>query len=122
MGSTQNAVPVLVVCSEGSLRWRMGERSTTHGLLVVADCSACEADAPSVAGHSHRRWRVQTDSGYLVGDLSLATRREAQAAAAALGCLAIDWRDPQLAVQPGSEVREAALSVLARWGLARAAA
>jgi hypothetical protein len=90
-------------------------------LLVVADCPACEGVADAVH-HAHRRWRVQTDSGYLVGDLSLGSRREAQAAATAMGCLDIDWRDPQLAVQPGPEVREAALSALARWGLARAAA
>lgn len=122
MGSTRDeAVPVLVVCIDGSVRWRMGERTTSPGLVVVADCSACAGDV-EVARHAHRRWRVQTDSGYLVGDLSLASRREAQAAATALGCLAIDWRDPQLAVQPRPEVREAALSVLARWGLANAAA
>lgn len=122
MGSTPNvAVPVLVVCSDGSVRWRMGERTTTPGLVVVADCSACEGGGETTGRHSHRRWRVQTVGGYLVGDLS-AGSREARAAAAALGGLAIDWRNPQLAVQPDPEVREAAVSVLTRWGLARAAA
>ena len=122
MATTQHStVPVMVVGSDGSVRWRMGEPTATSGLFVVADCPVCEG-VEDEARHAHRQWRVQTDSGYLVGDLSLASRREAQAAATALGCLAIDWRDPQLAVQPGPEVREAALSVLARWGLARAAA
>lgn len=122
MRTTQHsAVPVMVVGTDGSVRWRMGEPTATPGLLVVADCPACEGGADAVQ-HAPGQWRVQTDSGYLVGDLSLASRREAHAAATALGRLAIDWRDPQLAVQPGPEVREAALSVLARWGLARAAA
>lgn len=122
MGTTQpSAVPVMVVGTDGSVRWRTGEPTCTSGLLVVADCPACEGVADAVH-HAHRQWHVQTDTGYLVGDLSSAGRLGAQAAATALGRLAIDWRDPQLAVQPGPEVREAALSVLVRWGLARAAA
>src|SRR5664279_5814189 len=95
----------MVVGSDGSVRWRIGEPTCTPGLLVVADCPACEG-VPDA-------WRVQTATGYLVGDLTLATRRAARAAATAMGCLDIDWRDPQLAVQPGSE---AALSVLAPVG------
>jgi len=85
MGTTRYpAVPVMVVRTNGSVGWRMGETSTTPGLFIVADCPACH-DIVSAARHAHRQWRVQTYSGYLVGDLSLASRREAQAAATALG-------------------------------------
>ena len=109
------AVAVMVVRTDGSVGWRMGAPAATSGLFVVADCAACDGAVAS-GRHTHRQWRVQTESGYLVGDMSLGSRREAQDAAAALGSLAIDWRDPALAVHSDPATRETALAVLARWG------
>jgi hypothetical protein len=90
-------------------------------LFVVADCLAC-ARPDTAARHVHRRWRVQTVFGYLVGDLGLTSRRDAHAAAAALGALELDWTDARLAVDHPPESTTAAKAVLSRWGLVRAVA
>jgi hypothetical protein len=121
MGVPAYTVPVPVVRSDGSVGVRMGERTTIPGLIVVADCPAC-AEPAAGARHQHRRWRVQTIFGYLVGDLSLTRRRDAHAAAAALGTLALDWTDAGLAVDHDAETQPLVGEVLARWGLTRAAA
>jgi hypothetical protein len=114
-------VPVVVVRSDGSVGLRVGEATTTPGLFVVADCPACTEPADA-ARHAHRRWRVQTIFGYLVGDLSLTSAREAHAAAAALGDLQLDWTDARLALDHEAEARVSAEAVLSRWGLTRAVA
>ena len=111
---------VLVVARDGSVSLRMGELSPTSGLVVVADCPACR-DAPR-GGHDHHWWRIQTTFGYLVGEFGLPSRAEAHAAAAALGGLPIDWTDPALATTFDRNVHGSARSLLARWGLVRAAA
>jgi hypothetical protein len=121
MGARASTVPVLVVRSDGSLGVRMGERTTIPGLFVVVDCPAC-AEPVAAARHQHRRWRVQTIFAYLVGDLSLTRRRDAHAAAAALGALALDWTDARLAVDHDAEAQALGREALARWGLTRAAA
>jgi hypothetical protein len=121
MGAQASTVPVLVVRSDGSVGVRMAERTTIPGLFVVADCPAC-AERAAAARHLHRRWRVQTIFGYLVGDLSLTRRRDAHAAAAALGTLALDWTDAGLAVDHNTKAQAMVGEVLARWGLTRAAA
>jgi hypothetical protein len=120
MGVRACTVPVLIVRSDGSVGVRMG-RTTTPGLFVVADCPAC-AEPAAAARHLHRRWRMQTIFGYLVGDLSLTRRRDAHAAAAALRALALDWTDAGLAVGHDAEARAVVGEVLARWGLTHAAA
>jgi hypothetical protein len=112
-------VPVVVVRSDGSVGLRIGEATTTPGLFVVADCPAC-AEPAIAARHMHRCWRVQTIFGYLVGDLSLTSGRDARAAAAALGDLEVDWTDARLAVDHEVEARVSAEAVLSRWGLTRA--
>jgi hypothetical protein len=114
-------VPMLVVRSDGSVGLRMGEATKTPGLFVVADCQAC-AQPPAAAEHVHRRWRVQTVFGYLVGDLGLTSWQDAHAAAASLGELELDWTDARLAVDQRAESIAAAQAVLSRWGLARAVA
>jgi hypothetical protein len=122
MGGAQACrVPVVVVRSDGSVGLRVGEATATPGLFVVADCPACAKPA-AAAGHTHCRWRVQTIFGYLVGDLSLTSRRDAHAAAAALGDLEVDWTDARLAVDHDVEARVSAEAVLSRWGLTRAVA
>jgi hypothetical protein len=121
MGVLTHRVPVLVVRSDASVGLRMGEPTRTPGLFVVADCLAC-ARPDTAAGHVHRRWRVQTVFGYLVGDLSLTSRQDAHAAAAALGALELDWTDARLAVDHPPESTTAAQAVLSRFGLARAVA
>jgi hypothetical protein len=110
----------MVVRTDGSVALRRGELTATSGLVIVAECALCDHRASG--RHVHRRWRMRTTSGYLVGDMSLPSRTEAQAAAVALGELPIDWQDPVLAVQFDPEQRSVALATLARWGLARAAA
>lgn len=120
MAKRRPTMPVLVVRSDGSVGVRQGEQTSTRGLLVVADCPACVQPA-TVERHVHRRWQLQTTFGYLVGDLGLTSRQDAHAAAAALGSLPIDWNDPALAIGPDASIRRAALTVLARWGLARVA-
>lgn len=119
MGVRACTVPVLAVSSDGSVGVRMAERTPIPGLFVVADCLACGEPA-AAARHLHRRWRVQTIFGYLLGDLSLTSRRDAHAAAAALGTLALDWTG--LAVDHDAEARAVVGEMLARWGLTRAAA
>lgn len=120
-GKEHPTTPVMVVRADASVGWRLGEATTTPGLFVVADCAACDG-ASTMTRHTHRRWRVQTERGYLVGDLSLAVRQDAHAAAASLSELKVDWRDANLAVQTDPSLRAAAVKVLSRWGLARAAA
>jgi hypothetical protein len=88
---------------------------------VVADCPAC-AEPAVAARHMHRRWHVPTIFDYLVGDLSLTSRRDAHAAAAALGDLEVDWTDAHLAGDHKAEARVSAEAVLSRWGLTRAVA
>lgn len=119
--SRRASTPVLVVRVDGSVGWRYAEPTTTRGLVVVADCKACDGTGDA-RRHVHRRWRIQTTSGFLVGDLSLPSRADAQAAARALGELAIDWRNPAITLDIDPESRAAALAVVARWGLAHAAA
>lgn len=92
----QSWTPVLVVRAGGMVTWRLGESTATNGLVTIAECAACKGGAAE--RHLHRRWRIQTTSGYLLGDLSLPRRGEVQAAASALGEVAIDRRDHGLAV------------------------
>jgi hypothetical protein len=99
----------------------MAEQTTTPGLFVVADCPAC-AEPGAATRHAHRRWRVQTIFGYLVGDLSLTILQDAHAVAAALGALELDWTDARLAVDHDGDARTAAHAVPSRWGLSRAVA
>jgi hypothetical protein len=121
MAARASTVPVLVVRSDGPVGVRMAERTAIPGLFVVVDCPAC-AEPVAAARHLRRRWRVQTIFGYLVGDLSLTTRRDAHAAASALGTLSLDWTDAGLAVDHNIEGQAMVRGVLARWGLTRAAA
>jgi hypothetical protein len=116
----RGAVSVMIVRSDGSVACRRGELTATAGLIVVAEWASCESG--EATRHVHRRWRIQTTSGYLVGDMSLSSRIDAHDAAAALGGLQIEWNDPALALWFEPKVRSAALVVLARWGLTRAAA
>ncbi len=81
----------MVVRSDGSVGVRMGE-TRTPGLLVVANRSACACPGGTGA-HLHRRWRLQTAFGYLVGDLGLTIRRDAMAVGAALGAVRVDWTE-----------------------------
>jgi hypothetical protein len=118
MGGVQTwTVPVMLVRPDGSVGLRMGEATTTPGLFVVADSPACSERA-GAARHMHRRWRVPTIFGYLVGDLSLTSRRDAHAAAAAPGDLEVDWTDAHahLAGDHEAEARLSAEAVLSRWG------
>ena len=116
----RGAVSVMVVRTDGSVACRRGELTATAGLVIVADCAACEGS--ETTRHVHRRWRIQTTSGYLVGDMGVSTRSDATGAAAALGAAMVDWKDPSLAVKFDPELRSAASAILARWGLTRAAA
>ncbi len=127
MGTTRHrAVPVVVVRTDGSVGWRMGEPSATPGLFIVAECPAChdvrrpDSRARSADNHVHRRWRLQTESGYLLGNRGVASLRDAEDAAATLGGLPIDWSDPSVATRPDPAIRNAALAILSRCGLARA--
>jgi hypothetical protein len=106
---------VMVVRSDGSVGLRLGERTRTPGLFVVADCPAC-AWPGDTGEHVHRRWRLQTTFGYLVGELSLTSRREAMAAASALGALSLDWTDARLALDHDEEARTTVATLLSRWG------
>ena len=116
----RSTVSVMVVRTGGSVACRRGERTATAGLVLVADCASCEGG--EATRHIHRRWRIQTSSGYLVGDMSLSSRNNAHGAAAALGALEVEWYDPELAVKFDPELRSAASAILTRWGLTRAAA
>jgi hypothetical protein len=97
----------------------MGLATATRGLVAVPDCQRCKAGR-STGRHDHRKWRIQTTSGYLVGDLG-AARAEALSAAAALGRLKIDWADPRLATTVSDRIRQIVSATLARWGISRAA-
>jgi hypothetical protein len=80
---------VMVVRSDGSVGVRIGDRTRSPGLFVVADCSA-GAWSGDTGEHVHPRWRLQTAFGYLIGDLGLTCRRDAMAVRAALGAIQVD--------------------------------
>lgn len=115
------ATSVKVVRADGSVGWRLGELTTTPGLVVVADCAACDGTSTS-ASHTHSRWRVQTENGYRVGDFSVSRRSDAHDAAGALKCVQVDWSHVALVVDLDPTVQVAALSIISRWGLTRATA
>ncbi len=92
MGVCTCTTLVIVLRSDGTVGMRMGDQTATPGLFVVADCPACTQPADTDK-HVHRRWRLETTFGYLVGDLGLTSRRDAMAVRAALGAVRVDWTE-----------------------------
>lgn len=112
--------PAMTVRTDGTVGLRLAETTPTAGLLIVADCGACRGTGVDHV-HRHRRWRLQTQWGYLLGDLRVSRRGDALAAAERLGDLEVDWTDPLLVVRADAALGERARQLLACHGLAAAA-